>query len=75
MELLTPSTIPIFPNVLFSGAASVVDGQFSFDMIVPKDISYNYGAGRICYYAYDAENKYEAKGAYENFIIGVVATA
>jgi hypothetical protein len=68
----TPYTINYtdFPNVLFSGAASVVDGQFSFDMIVPKDISYNYGAGRICYYAYDAEYKYEAKGAYENFIIG-----
>ena len=58
------------PNVLFSGQTEVVDGQFSFCFKVPKDINYNYGTGRLAYYAYDEENAYEAQGAYEKFIVG-----
>ena len=38
--------------------------------MVPKDIRYNYGNGRIVYYAYDAETREEAIGHYEDFIIG-----
>jgi hypothetical protein len=38
--------------------------------MVPKDINYNYGFGRLSYYAYDEENHYEANGAYEDFLVG-----
>jgi len=58
------------PNVLFSGEATVADGMFSFVFKVPKDIYYNYGFGRISYYAYDDENGFEAQGNYEDFVIG-----
>lgn len=58
------------PNILFSGQVEVVDGDFSFSLKVPKDINYNYGTGRLSYYAYDQENDYEAQGAYEEFFIG-----
>jgi len=58
------------PNVLFSGETTVVDGLFSVVFKVPKDINYNYGFGRISYYAYDDENGFEAQGAYEDFVIG-----
>ena len=59
-----------YPNTLFSGQTDVVDGKFEFTFMVPKDIRYNYGNGRIVYYAYDAETREEAIGHYEDFIIG-----
>ncbi|MCK9155408.1 MAG: type IX secretion system sortase PorU [Paludibacteraceae bacterium] len=58
------------PNMLFSGNADVVNGELSFVIPLPKDINYSYGNGRISYYAYDETNKFEAQGAYEDFIIG-----
>jgi len=58
------------PNTLFSGDAKVVNGGYSFSFMLPKDIKYNYGGGRINYYANDDTNDYEAQGYFENFIIG-----
>jgi len=58
------------PNTLFSGDAKVVNGTFSFSFMLPKDIKYNYGGGRINYYANDDTNNFEAQGYFENFIIG-----
>jgi hypothetical protein len=57
-------------SILYKGKVSVVNGDFSFTFIVPKDIAYNYGIGRISYYAADGET--DANGYYENstFIIG-----
>ena len=59
-----------YPSVLFSGEAEVVDGEFSFSFIVPNDISYAFGKGRITYYACDTESKVEAVGNYDNLVIG-----
>ena len=58
------------PNTLFSGETQVVKGNYSFSFMLPKDIKYNYGGGRINYYAHDDTNDYEAQGYFENFIIG-----
>jgi len=57
-------------SILYKGKVSVVNGNFSFTFIVPKDIAYNYGIGRISYYAEDGQTN--ANGFYENktFIIG-----
>ena len=59
-----------YPNTLFAGKTTVVDGKFEYTFMVPKDIRYNYGAGRIAYYAYDLETKGEGVGYFEDFIIG-----
>ena len=59
-----------YPNTLFSGQTNVVDGLFEFTFMVPKDIRYNYGNGRIVYYAYDTEAKEEGIGHFEDFVIG-----
>lgn len=59
-----------YPNTLFSGQTNVENGKFSFTFMVPKDIRYNYGNGRIVYYAYDTEAREEGVGHYEDFIIG-----
>ena len=58
------------PNVLFSGKATVTQGQFSFTFMLPKDIKYNYGGGRINYYAHSDELKAEAQGYFEDFTVG-----
>lgn len=57
-------------NVLFSGKAEVHDGEFSTVMKITKDINYNYGTGRIYYYAYDEDLQFDADGANESLIIG-----
>lgn len=40
-----------YKNILFKGACSVENGEFEFSFIVPKDINYQIGDGRISYYA------------------------
>jgi hypothetical protein len=57
------------PNILFSGSTEVVDGKFEINFMLPKDIKYNYGTGRINLYASD-DLAGEAQGSFENFIIG-----
>jgi hypothetical protein len=58
------------PNTLFAGDAIVKDGSFSFSFMLPKDIKYNFGTGRINYYAQDNTNNSEAQGKFENFYVG-----
>ena len=58
------------PNVLFSGDVNVKDGTFKFTFMLPKDIKYNFGNGRINYYAQDDTINAEAQGYFENFVIG-----
>lgn len=38
-------------NVLYKGKVQVAQGKFSFSFVVPKDINYQYGKGKISYYA------------------------
>ncbi|GAB1414799.1 type IX secretion system sortase PorU [Paludibacter sp.] len=58
------------PSKLFSGLTEVVDGRFEIDFMLPKDIKYNYGSGRINYYATRDNNGEEAQGFYETFKVG-----
>ena len=61
-------------NVIYSGKVDVYDGFFSFEFIVPKDIPYQYGAGKLSYYAVDDSGFLEATGANEDIFIGGVAS-
>ncbi len=56
-------------NILFKGSASVVNGNFSIDFLLPKEINFNYGYGKISMYATDGET-IDAGGFYKNVIIG-----
>jgi hypothetical protein len=53
---------------LFKGKVSVTNGEFSYSFIVPKDISYNYGEGKLSYYSENQEE--DANGYYKDFYIG-----
>lgn len=57
---------------IFRGSTSVKDGKFSIEFIVPKDINYVIGRGKIAYYAADITQKpyRDASGMDTNVIIG-----
>jgi len=63
-----------YPNILFQGETTVVDGHFSYTFMVPKDIRYNFGNGRIVYYALDSLSGEEGVGHYEAFVVGGSST-
>ena len=74
-ESCTPMPYRDQNNILYRGAATVENGRFSFSFIVPKDIAYNYGFGKISYYAMndDLQNPSDANGTEEDFVIGGTA--
>lgn len=73
-ESCTPMPYRDQSNILYKGSATVKDGQFSFKFVVPKDIAYNYGAGKISYYAVsEDENPIDAGGSEDGFVIGGTA--
>ncbi len=55
-------------SILYKGIASVKNGEFSYEFIVPKDINYNYGRGRISYYF--ANDSVDGSGYTEKIIVG-----
>ncbi|MGM0409084.1 MAG: type IX secretion system sortase PorU, partial [Bacteroidota bacterium] len=64
----TPMEFKSQNNILYKGKASVVNGQFQYTFVVPKDISYNFDKGKISYYSLSSNS--DAKGFFNNFIIG-----
>ncbi len=55
-------------SLIYKGKATVNDGKFSFSFVVPKDIVYSYGNGKISYYADNGQ--LDAKGYSYDFIVG-----
>ena len=58
----------MYRNVIFKGAVTVVNGEWSLTFWVPKNIDYQYGKGRISLYATDGST--DAGGAFEDFVVG-----
>ncbi|MCC6411865.1 MAG: type IX secretion system sortase PorU [Saprospiraceae bacterium] len=56
-------------NVIFKGSATVTAGKFSIEFIVPKDINYAFGKGKISYYAQNG-TPLDAAGADDNIVVG-----
>jgi hypothetical protein len=67
-ESSRPAMFELQNNTLYKGKAHVENGQFRFSFIVPKDIAYSYGFGKISFYA-ETEN-IDANGYYRNLVIG-----
>jgi hypothetical protein len=55
-------------SVLYRGKASVTAGAFKVSFILPKDIDYSIGHGRIFTYAYN--DKTDAVGIYDSAFVG-----
>ncbi len=57
-------------NTLFRGRASVQNGRFSISFVLPKDINFTFGPGKISYYARQESSELDATGAFEDFTLG-----
>jgi hypothetical protein len=64
-------TFQLQKNVLYKGKVSIVNGAFKFQFIVPKDIAFQYGIGRISYYAQNGNE--DANGYYDKVLVGGVS--
>lgn len=56
-------------NVIFKGLATVANGKFAINFVVPKDINYSYGYGKLSYYAENG-TPLDAAGADKSVVIG-----
>ena len=63
-----PYTFKLQKNIIYKGKAKVVNGKFNFTFVVPKDISYKMGNGKISYYAHNGIT--DANGYYDKLLIG-----
>ncbi len=66
----TAQPFPLQKNVIYGGKASVVNGDFTFTFIVPKDISFQYGKGKLSYYAHNGQD--DASGFDTSVFVGGV---
>lgn len=55
-------------EIIFRGQASVVNGQFEFDFVVPKDIGIPVDFGKVSFYAKNKELTQDKSGAVVNTI-------
>ncbi|WP_420580572.1 type IX secretion system sortase PorU [Reichenbachiella sp.] len=56
--------------LLFQGRATVTDGQFDIEFIVPKNINYSFDKGKISFYALNHLSTVDASGAFSEVIVG-----
>jgi hypothetical protein len=63
-----PAPFKVRKSLVFKGKASVVNGSFQFQFVVPRDIAYNFDFGRFSYYAENETTN--ANGFSQDFIIG-----
>ncbi len=55
-------------RVLFRGKAKVINGRFRISMLIPRDIDYTFGNGKLSYFAADDSADYG--GFYNDIIVG-----
>jgi hypothetical protein len=65
-----PQEFTMQNNTLYRGKITIKNGYFSFEFIVPKDINYAYGKGKLSFYANNGNEDH--MGADTSFIVGGV---
>lgn len=65
----TVRTFKVQRNIIFKGSATVSAGKFRIEFVVPKDINYAYGFGKISYYAENG-TPLDAAGGDGSIVIG-----
>ena len=69
-DVSIPQPFLLQNNVIYGGKASVINGGFTFTFVVPKDISFQYGNGKLSYYAHN--DQMDAAGNNSSIIVGGV---
>lgn len=57
-------------NTIFRGSATIKNGDFEFEFIVPKNIAYQVGQGKLSLYAYTKNKTLDAMGSDLDFVVG-----
>ena len=65
----SPLSFDVNKNILYKGTATVTNGFFEADIVLPKDINYSFGEGSIFFYATD-NNTEDASGHFAGLAIG-----
>jgi hypothetical protein len=60
----------IYRNQIFEGKIEVQNGTFKVTFIVPKDINYQLGKGRVNFYAVSTDSTTDALGSYTDLLVG-----
>ncbi|TGD83357.1 type IX secretion system sortase PorU [Hymenobacter wooponensis] len=71
----TKQSFSVRENVLYDGQATVTNGQFTANFVVPKDINYSLGLGKISLYAYSEGQRQDAHGSRLVPVGGAAASA
>ncbi|MGB1041658.1 MAG: type IX secretion system sortase PorU, partial [Flavobacteriales bacterium] len=69
-DLSDARTYDLQRSVLYKGKATVKNGLFEFTFLVPKDINYQFGYGKISYYCYNGEE--DGAGYFDKINVGGV---
>ena len=68
-----PYNFSLRQSIIYKGRATTENGYFQFDFVVPKDISYQEGAGKIHLYALSDDT--DAQGSRGGFQVGGTDTS
>jgi len=63
-----PANFVLQNSLLFKGDIPVEEGEFMFTFVVPKNISLQFGKGKLSYFAYNDDS--EASGYTDQIVIG-----
>lgn len=67
-----PTEFSLRKNIVYKGQSKVENGLFSFSFIVPKDIEYRLGQGKISFYAHSSTD--DAAGYFNRIVVGGINT-
>lgn len=67
--LITPMVYSERAKSIFKGTTKAVDGNFTFTLVVPRDISYSNESGRITLYAISEDKLREYNGVCDKFCL------
>ncbi|MEO9803553.1 MAG: type IX secretion system sortase PorU [Reichenbachiella sp.] len=56
--------------LLFQGQATVTEGKFDIEFVVPKNIDYSFGEGKLNFYAVNNTTTVDAHGEFSEIIVG-----
>ncbi|MBL6444929.1 type IX secretion system sortase PorU [Fulvivirga sp. 29W222] len=69
----TPYTYKSRKNVIFRGTSTISNGEFTVEFVVPKNISYQAGTGKISLYAFQKTQNDDANGSDIEIVVGGTA--
>ncbi|WOK05519.1 type IX secretion system sortase PorU [Imperialibacter roseus] len=65
-----PTNYELWNNVVYRGKVSITQGEFSYEFVVPKNISYQQTRGKITMYAQPESGLLDGNGATIDFYLG-----